>query len=242
MNGYELSRYWFDWAFENPDLINPNDTALYLWLVEKNNRCGWSEKFSVTAAESMGACGFKTYPPYKKSFDRLVEFGFIIIVKKAINQHQSNVIALSKNDKAIVKALDKAHLNQSKKHIDSSSESTFDINKQDNYKTDNTKTDKEQDTFTWGDGVLELMCNEFKKQNPNKYPDAMYENFLEYWTAPLQTRGKKGKEQWRDEKTFQLSARLRTSYDMIWSKKIKVANTVTDKRLADNIRHGIPVN
>ena len=142
MNGYELSRYWFDWAFENPDLINSNDTALYMWLVEKNNRCGWSDKFSVTASESMGACGFKTYPPYKKSFDRLIEFGFIIMVKKSINQHQSNVIALSKNDKAIVKALDKASLTQSIKHVESNSKSTFDINKQETIKqeTENKET------------------------------------------------------------------------------------------------------
>lgn len=144
MNGYELSRYWFDWAFENPDLINPNDTALYLWLIEKNNRSGWAEKFSVTASESMAACGFKTYPPYKKSFDRLIDFGFVLMVKKSVNQFQSNVIALTKNNKAIVKALDKAHLTHSTKHIDSSSESTFDINKQ---KTIKQETENKENLF-----------------------------------------------------------------------------------------------
>lgn len=141
MSGYELSRYWFDWAFENPDLINPNDTALYLWLIEKNNRSGWAEKFSVAATESMSACGFKTYPPYKKSFDRLIEFGFVILVKKSINQFQSNVIALSKNNKPIVKALDKASLTQSTKHLESNSESTFDNNKQDKPTTEKPQTE-----------------------------------------------------------------------------------------------------
>jgi hypothetical protein len=141
MNGYELSRYWFDWAFENPDLINANDTALYMWLIEKNNRCGWSEKFSISSTESMSACGFKTYPPYKKSFDRLIELGFVIMVKKSINQFQSNVIALSKNNKAIVKALDKASLTHSIKHVESNSESTFDINKQETIKPEKPQTE-----------------------------------------------------------------------------------------------------
>ena len=143
MNGYELSRYWFDWAFENPDLVTSNDTALYMWLIEKNNRCGWSDKFSVSSTESMSACGFKTYPPYKKSFDRLVEYGFVLIVTKSINQFKSNVIALPKNDKAIKKALDKASLKQTIKHVESNQESTFDNNKQDKQETKETlKLDK----------------------------------------------------------------------------------------------------
>jgi hypothetical protein len=160
MNGYELSRYWFDWAFENPDLISPNDTALYLWLIEKNNRCGWSEKFSVTASESMGACGFKTYPPYKKSFDRLIEFGFVVMVKKSINQHQSNVVALSKNNKAIAKALDKASLNQSTKHIEGNSKSTFDINKQETIK----QTTENKETIDYA-GLLLYWNTAFKDSN-----------------------------------------------------------------------------
>lgn len=159
MSGYELSRYWFDWAFENPDLINPNDTALYMWLIEKNNRCGWSEKFSISSTESMSACGFKTYPPYKKSFDRLIEFGFVIMVKKSINQFQSNVIALSKNNKAIVKALDKASLKQSAKHLESNNESTFDINKQETIK---------QETINKEDIFESLWKNYPNKDNKKK--------------------------------------------------------------------------
>ena len=32
MDLYSLSRQWFDWSFENPDLIKPSHTALYLPL------------------------------------------------------------------------------------------------------------------------------------------------------------------------------------------------------------------
>jgi len=128
--GYEFSRNFFDWSFENPDLINSNDIALFCWFIEKNNRCGWSEKFSVTSTENMSACGFKTYPPYKKAFDNLVKLGFINLIRKSANQHQTNIIALSKIAKATTKALDKALLKQPLKHIESNSESTFDIIKQ----------------------------------------------------------------------------------------------------------------
>ena len=44
MSGYELSRQWFDFLFENPDLTNVSQTALYMWLIELNNRKGFSEK------------------------------------------------------------------------------------------------------------------------------------------------------------------------------------------------------
>lgn len=137
--GYDFTRNFFDWCFENPDLIGVNDIALFNWLIEKNNRCGWSEKFSVTATENMAACGFKTYPPYKKAFDNLIALGFIILVKKSFNQHQSNIIALSKINKATTKALDKALLKHSIKHVESKQESTFDINKQINKKQETIK-------------------------------------------------------------------------------------------------------
>ena len=75
----------------------------------------------------MGACAFRTYPPYKKSFDKLIELGFVLLIKKSKNQHQPNFIALSKNNKATTKALDKASLKQ----VESNHQSTFDINKQD---------------------------------------------------------------------------------------------------------------
>jgi hypothetical protein len=46
MTGYELSRNWFNWAFENPDLNTPTHTALYMWFIEKWNRCGQKKNFN----------------------------------------------------------------------------------------------------------------------------------------------------------------------------------------------------
>ena len=53
MNGYELSRNWFDWCFENPEKIKPNHTALYFFAVEHCNRLGWKKKYGMPTTEEM---------------------------------------------------------------------------------------------------------------------------------------------------------------------------------------------
>jgi hypothetical protein len=137
-NGYSYSRAWFDYAFEHPEQVTASHGILYLWLVEINNRLGWVDIFQITASECMQGMGCKSYNTYKKCFDQLVEWGFVKVVKKAVNQHQCNIIALSKFDKASNKALDKAlmkHLTkQSESTVQSNVESNCDIHKQVNNK------------------------------------------------------------------------------------------------------------
>lgn len=130
INGYTLSRSFFDWAFENPAENNPTLTALFFFIVEVNNRLGWKSEFGITPKECMEAIGISSYNTYKKNFDKLCDLGFIQIVKKSTNQYQSNIVAISKNDKALNKALDKALSKQMKKQ----DESTCDILKQENNK------------------------------------------------------------------------------------------------------------
>lgn len=129
INGYLLSRKFFDWAFENPNDNNPTLTALYFFIVEVNNRLGWKSEFSITSKECQEAIGISSYNTYKKNFDKLCDLGFIKIAKKAKNQYQCNIIALSNFDKAHYKALDTALI----KH----SENTCDILKQRNNKQKN---------------------------------------------------------------------------------------------------------
>jgi len=106
MTGYEYTRKIFNWSFENSDKSNPTLISLYLFLVETNNRLGWKEKFGITFRECGEACGIKSYNTYKKNFDILVKEGFIKIVQKSINQYSANIIALSKFDTPLDKALD----------------------------------------------------------------------------------------------------------------------------------------
>ena len=108
INGYSLSRSWFDFCFENPDKIKPNHTALYFFIIELCNRLGWKEKFGLPTSMAKEAVGIKSYNTYINSLNDLVEFGFIVMVEKSKNQYTANIVALSNFDKAQYKALDEA--------------------------------------------------------------------------------------------------------------------------------------
>jgi hypothetical protein len=125
MTGYELSKNWFDWAFENPDINSPTHTALYLWAVEKWNRLSQKEKFGFPASEAMEVLGIKSYNTYKKVFNELVKIGAIKLIQESKNQYSANIIALSKFNKAHDKALAK-HMT---KQVQSTSESIDSIDK-----------------------------------------------------------------------------------------------------------------
>jgi len=115
MNGYELSRQWWGLAFESHE-VKPIHSALYFLIIEHWNKLGQKQEFgfpSMIAIEGLSV----SYNTYKKAFEDLTEWGFIKIVKKSVNQHQSNIIALSNIDKATDKALDKATANHLTKHL-----------------------------------------------------------------------------------------------------------------------------
>lgn len=103
INGYTLSRQWFDFALNNPEMITGNHTALYFWIVELNNRLGWKEKFGLPTEHSMEAIGVRSYKTYAKIFKDLTEWGFIRIVQKSRNQYTANIIALVNFTEAIPK-------------------------------------------------------------------------------------------------------------------------------------------
>lgn len=119
MNGYELSRNWFDWCFENPDKITPNHSALYFFAIEHCNRLGWREKFGFPTEMAKDAIGIKSYTTYIKTLNDLVDFGFINMIERSKNQYSSNIIALTNFDKALDKALDKAIVKHVVKQVES---------------------------------------------------------------------------------------------------------------------------
>ncbi len=117
---YDLMKSWFDFCFENPEKINPSHSALYFFALSHCNRLGWKSKFGLPTTMTMEAIGIKSYNTYIKTFNELSVFGFIKIIEKSKNQYSSNIIALSKFDKALDKALDKATI----KHLTKQGEST----------------------------------------------------------------------------------------------------------------------
>jgi hypothetical protein len=122
---YELSRSYWDFAFENPEKVTPSHAAMFFFAIEHCNRLGWKDKFGLPTSMVLEAIGMKSYNSYKKYFDDLVLWGFIKVYEYSKNQYSSNIIALSsalsKNDKALVKAI--------VKHASKQSESTGSIDK-----------------------------------------------------------------------------------------------------------------
>ena len=131
MNGYSISRQWWDFAFANPEKIKPIHSALLFFAMEHCNRLGWKEKFGLPSQMAMDAIGVSHYNTYSKAFADLVDWGFFIVIQKSKNQYSANIIALSKNDEAQDKALDKAMI----KHSLKQGVSTIDIDKQVNNRT-----------------------------------------------------------------------------------------------------------
>ena len=124
-SGYELSKDWFDFSFENPELINPTHTALYFFAIEHCNRLGWKEKFGMPTQMAMDAIGVKNWRTYSKAFNDLVEWGFFKLIEKSKNQYSATVIAIVKNTRANTKALTKAR----QKHVQKQSSSIAVIDK-----------------------------------------------------------------------------------------------------------------
>lgn len=139
LNSYTLSRNWFNFSFNNPELVKPSHSAVYFFAIEHCNRLGWKEKFGFPTTMVMEAIGIKSYNTYVKTLNDLVDFGFIKIIEKSKNQYSSNIIALSNFDKAHNKALDKALAKHVTKQRESTVQSIDSIIKQINNKQYNNK-------------------------------------------------------------------------------------------------------
>lgn len=142
INGYNLSRNWFNFCFANPEKIKPNHGALYFFCIEQCNRLGWKEKFGLPSSLAMETVGIKSHNTYLATVRDLVEFGFIKIIEKSKNQFTANIIALVNFDKAPIEALDRALINHTTKQGESTYQSTDSINKQETINQKQETTNK----------------------------------------------------------------------------------------------------
>jgi len=117
LNGYDLSRKWFDFAYDNPDLIRPVHAALYFYIIEHCNRMGWKKKFGLPMEMAKDGIGVKNYRTYTRAFNDLIKWGFIKVYEKSKNQYSANVVGLVKNTVATTKALSKAMQKHSQKQV-----------------------------------------------------------------------------------------------------------------------------
>jgi hypothetical protein len=139
MDSFTLSRNWFNFSFENPELINPTHTAILFFAIEHCNRLGGKEKFGFPTQMTMDAIGIKKHHTYIKYFNDLVDWGFIKLIQKSTNQYSANIIsliyAMPEKGKALDKALAKHGAKQSHSMGQSNGQSKVSIDKQLNNET-----------------------------------------------------------------------------------------------------------
>lgn len=164
INGYALSRAWFDFCFENPELISPNHTAIYFFAIEHCNRLGWKNKFGFPTQMAMDAIGIKKHQTYIKYFNELCEFGFVKLVQKSSNQYSANIISLQNALPKSGKALDKAFITHAAKQTETMRQSTGQSNSS-IYKqvTTNHSTNNQEPITNLGSGSFSSKNNNGKK-------------------------------------------------------------------------------
>jgi len=140
MNGYQLTRNWYNYKFENPDKVRHVHSDMYFYIVDLWNRLGQKEKIGLPTSFTMNALGIGSYNTYKKALKELIDFGFIREISESRNQYQSRIIALSINDKATNKALDSALSINDKATDETPDEATDSIIEQKNNRTINNNS------------------------------------------------------------------------------------------------------
>jgi hypothetical protein len=146
MDGYKLSRQFFNWCFENPEKVSPNHSAIYFFAIEHCNRLGWKEKFGFPTQMVMDAIGIRKHQTYIKYFNDLVEWGFFKLVQKSANQYSANIISIQSAVPKNGKALDKAFINHAAKQRTKQTQSNGQSNGQSNSSIDKQETINQETT------------------------------------------------------------------------------------------------
>ena len=93
-NWEELTNGWFKWVAENPAKARHIHTALYLFLVFHNGLIKWPDKFILSPELIKHHLGEKATSTYAAALNDLVEWGFVLIVKRGVNQFKPTLISL----------------------------------------------------------------------------------------------------------------------------------------------------
>jgi hypothetical protein len=164
INGYNLSKAWFEFAWENNSKVKPTHTALFFWCVELWNRLGQPKEFGLPSSEARTAMSISRSDVFTGCLSDLKEWGFIEIVHQSINQHKANIIKICPIQ--IVEGNDQALRRATSKQRVSNVESNVDVNKPKNIEPIN----KEIDT-----NVSE------KNHRLKASPFFVWDNFLKEW-------------------------------------------------------------
>jgi hypothetical protein len=204
MDYFKLIRDWWDFAFENPEKVKSNHSALYLFILEHCNRLGWKTKFGLPTTMAKDAIGIRSYNTYIITLNDLIGFGFIELIEKSKNQYSSNIIAISYFDKALDKALDKAFIKHDIKQSESTMRSIDSINTQyTNIPINNIQNTKE------GFSEIEILPINNQEQKRKKVAPKKEINlpneFIEIWDLWIEYRTAKKIKNYANDKFEQMA-------------------------------------
>ena len=196
-NGYDLSRRWFDFAFENAE-AKCQHTALFMWIIELNNRLGWKEQFGLPTHATMEGLHIGNKSTYINALRDLAKWNFIQIVSESKNQYASTVVSLCRSKKATaqVTALDTALIQQSN-DIDTGS---VPIDKQRNQETKKPRNNSLVFTPPNENDVYNFM-GEYSMQKHMQWPDEKINTeaakFFNYYEANGWKQGRNQMKDWK---------------------------------------------
>lgn len=195
MNGYNLTRKWFDFTFENHE-AKVQHTAIYLWCVELNNRLGWKDNFRLPTSSTMEGLSIGNKNTFLSALKDLESWGFIKIISESKNQNQARIISLcrSESEPAQSTALDMALIQQSDGNGngtgDGSGVGTVPIDKQLNKETikhiqddfdETPKPDKDQNK-KFVVPTIEEVAEYVKSKHPLATNDRVFEFAEKFWS------------------------------------------------------------
>jgi hypothetical protein len=171
-NGYDLSRKWFDFSFEHSE-VKCQHTALFMWIIELNNRLGWKEQFGLPTYATMEGLHIGNKRTYLAALGDLSKWGFIEIIKESKNQYSSTLISICRSKKATAlhTALDTALIQHSNGIDHSIDTTTAPIDKQRNQETKKPRNNRVVFTPPSENDIYNLM-GELNMKSGGKWPES----------------------------------------------------------------------
>jgi hypothetical protein len=189
MNGYNLSRKWFDFSFENHE-AKVQHTAIYLWCVELNNRFGWKDNFRLPTNSTMEGLSIGNKNTFLSALKDLESWGFIKIISESKNQNQARIISIcrSESEPAQGTALDMALIQQSDGTGNGTGNGTVPIDKQVNQETitkkiiDNGQDEIEVKKQKFTTPTVQEISEYLKSKHPSVSQDKVDAFATKFWS------------------------------------------------------------
>lgn len=195
-NGYSLTRRWFNFSFEKKE-AGVYHTALFVWIIELNNRLGWKQEFGLPTSETMEGLSIGNKSTYHATLKDLEAWGFIKIIRLSKNQFQSCIISVSRYESEPPQrsALDTALIQQGGQHGNGIDTGIVPIVKPINKETKKPIEERKAE-------FLVLLNNTFTTEHPKRV-DAFFQYWSEYSEGAKKMRFEK-------QEAFDLARRMGT--------------------------------